>query len=176
MVDTHEAARVATPLAGWSVGELNLRALSVSDLPTYGILGKDPEFHWDREPKSDEFILFMISFRLEHYRRYGFGIMGVMLAGRLIGQAGLQVIPEEPSKIEMAVFLGAPHRGLGFGRLLNSELMRRSDEAGMRELYGIVRVDNSPALGLMRALGGVECERGVHYGQQAVQFRFDLGA
>lgn len=174
MDQLYSLSALATPLDGWSVGEIELKAFELADVGKYAALSEDPDFHWDREAKPSSFSEFMIRFRRQHYDTYGFGIMGCWLGGTLIGQAGLQVIPEDTSKVEMAVFLGRGFRGRGFGHSLNAELMKRCRSVGMRLIYGVVRSDNTAARALMLKLGGQEVASGIHFGQAAIEFEFQL--
>jgi RimJ/RimL family protein N-acetyltransferase len=163
------------PLAGWGVEDLRFRAFNSEDGAAYHDLSVgDPEFHWDREEKPRAFADFMIQFRMDHYAKYGFGIMACYSGPQFIGQAGVQVIPEHPDDVELAVFLARPFRGRGWGRLLNLELMRRCRLAGLERVYATVRQDNLTARNLMLQLGGLVKDAGIHYGQKAVEYSFQL--
>lgn len=170
-----ELAKGVLLLEGWSCCGVRGRPLEVGDLPDLAALGRDdPTFAWERERQGDEYYAGLMQFRLGHYWRYGFGVHGVWQGTSMVGQVGLQVLSEEGDQVEFVVFLGQEYKSRGLGGCLTRYLVERCLQAGMTELFGVVRIDNPEGLGLMLKMGAQALERVTHFGQEAQVFRISL--
>lgn len=168
-------AREALPIEGWSACGIQGRPLLDTDLPSLTALGSEDEtFAWERERQGADYYAGLLQFRLGHYWRYGFGVHGLWLGTSMVGQAGLQVLNEENDQVEFVVFLGLHYKGRGLGSCLARYLALRCEEVGMRELYGVVRLDNPEGLALVAKLNGQPLDRMRHFGQEAQAFRINL--
>ncbi len=168
------AAKVLTP-GGWILGDLSGRELSVADSASLAQLGSDDEyFSWERKAQPSSYFSELLNFRVEHYKKHGFGVHGVWIDGKLVGQVGLQVLDEESDKVEFAIFLGKEFVHKGIGSQLTRHVIRRSRELGLSELYFVVRTNNPEGMGLVQKFGGRFNETKNHFKKEANVYSIEL--
>ena len=102
-----ECAKKVLKSDGWNVGDIFGREFSIYDSGNLYELGKcDPNFAWERTYMSKEYYTALLQFRINHYKKYGFGVHAVFQNDVLIGQIGLQVLDEQKNQLEYVIFLG----------------------------------------------------------------------
>lgn len=63
---------------GWNIDEYFGREFSIYDLNQFIALGKDDEnFSWERKKMSEEYYTALLQFRINHYKKYGFGVHAI---------------------------------------------------------------------------------------------------
>lgn len=169
------AAKYVLSPKGWSIGEIYGRELILSDLEEFIELGVDDKFYsWEREFLDEKRFKELFFFRLDHYKKYGFGVHGIWLEGNLIGQCGLQVLDNEADEVEMAIFLSKRHTHRGIGSMLANHILTRSREVGMETIYGVVRPNNPEGLSIVKKLKGEPQKNIEHFGKEATIFLIKL--
>lgn len=172
-------ARLAFPLATESIGEFVSKPFVRSDDHNlYEWAKDDPMANWERRFMPEEHYSKIASFRVSHYERYSFGVLGLWQhqghVEHLVGQWGLQVFDPIKDEVEAVVFLSREFVGRGIGSFLFRAILERSANAGLVTVLGVVREDNAVALRLMQRLGGVEKGRATHFGFPSIIYRFSL--
>ena len=169
------AARNVLQSHGWCAAGVFGRQFSISDLrPLIELATGDPLFSWERELQDSEYFQSLLNLRLRHYQKYGFGVHGIWLEDRLVGQCGLQVLNEDLDRVEMVIFLGNAFTHRGLGSQLSRYLVLKCRECGMTALYGVARTDNPEAIALMVKLAAVRLEDIIHFRRKATVFALDL--
>ena len=170
-----ECAKKVLKSDGWSIGEIFGREFSVYDSTALYELGKDdPNFAWERKCMSKDYYATLLQFRINHYKRYGFGVHAVFLKGVLIGQIGLQVLDEQSGQLEFVIFLGKKYASQGIGTQLLEYLIKRCTDEGIGVIYGVVRIDNDNAKSIVAKFGGKEIKTLTHYHQNGVLYQINL--
>ena len=172
-----EKARDVLPSYGWNIPDLpvNCREFTLSDLDSLIKLGRgDDFFTWEREAQTDSYFESLLQLRLNHYRRYGFGIHSVWENDCLIGQCGLQVLNEYSDEVEYVILLGKNFTGKKYGSLLTKYVIKKCKEAGMDRLLGVVHADNELGVALMKKHGGQTDKTINHYNNESVVFNLNL--
>lgn len=160
---------------GWNVDDLFGREFTICDHLDFVNLGKDDaNFSWNRRIMSEDYYTALLQFRINHYKKYGFGVHAVFKEGKLIGQMGLQVLDDQSQKIEYVIFLGKEYVGQGIGTKLLSFLFNRCREEGIRTIYGVIRNDNEPSIRILKKFGGKEIKSVSHYQQTGVLYEIKL--
>lgn len=160
---------------GWNVDNLFGREFSIFDHAEFIDLGKDDaDFAWAHEPMSEDYYTALLEFRINHYKKYGFGVHAIFKDGKLIGQMGLQTLDEQKAHLEYVIFLGKNYTGQGIGKKLLTYLFNRCREEGIKTVYGIIRHDNKPSINLAKAFGGKELKTVAHYQQSGILYEINL--
>lgn len=160
---------------GWNIDEYFGREFSIFDLNEFIALGENDEnFSWERKAMSGEYYTTLLQFRINHYRKHGFGVHAIFLNGKLIGQMGLQVLDEQKQRLEYVIFLGKKYTNQGIGTKLLDYLFSRCKEEGIKTVYGVIRSDNAISIKLMQKFGGKKLETMVHYHQNGVLYELKL--
>jgi L-amino acid N-acyltransferase YncA len=92
-------------------------------------------------------------------------------APRVIGWASITPLMDRPAyrfTVEDSVYVHKDCYRQGVGRALLTDMMRRSDELGYRNILALISADQTPSVALHRALGFVEVGR-----LPRVGFKFD---
>lgn len=171
-----EKARNVLPAHGWhipcSLGNLSGREFTVDDYAAIaGLAFRDENFIWEKTQVEDSYFLSLLEFRMNHYKKYGFGVHGIWLNGCLIGQCGLQVVSEEKDRVEYVIFLGKNYTHQGIGTELTKYVIERCKEERMTALDGIVRVDNTDGKKLLEKFGTKTDEIATHYRQPSIIYK-----
>lgn len=170
-----DAAKNVLIADGWNIDDLFGREFSIYDHSDFVNLGKnDPNFIWARKIMSEDYYTTLLEFRINHYKKHGFGVHAVFKDGKLIGQVGLQVLDEQKQQLEYVIFLGKNYTGQGIGTKLLTFLFNRCKELGIDTIYGVIRHGNEPAIKLIKKFGGVELKVVAHYQQSGVLFEIKL--
>ncbi|GGH40824.1 ribosomal protein S18-alanine N-acetyltransferase [Microbacterium album] len=102
------------------------------------------------------------------------------LAGRIVGYAGLRVLPGSRDADVQTIAIAESARGRGRGRALLHALLEEALSRRVREVFLEVRADNPVAQGLYASEGFAELARRPRYYQpddvDAVVMRLDLEA
>lgn len=168
------AQRVLRP-DGWNIDDLFGRKFSIYDLPDFYNLGKDdPNFTWARKIVSESYYTTLLDFRINHYKKYGFGVHAVYQGGTLVGQLGLQVLDENSEKLEFVIFLGKDYVRKGIGTKLLRYLFSQCTEAGINKVYGIVRTENDAAKALINKFHGNPMKTLTHYGYTGIMYELKI--
>jgi RimJ/RimL family protein N-acetyltransferase len=169
------AARAVFPMDGWEFEDISGRAFQPTDAADLAELGADDSnFSWERLAMGASHYHRIMKFRIEHYEKYGFGVHGIWLHKKLIGQCGLQVLSEASDQVEFVIFLGQAFVRRGLGAKLTNHAIQCCAEAGMRSLYGVARPENTGALGLLRRVQAKPIRSQVHFGYMATVFEIPL--
>lgn len=169
-----EKATGVLPAYGWFVSECSIegREFVGSDLEEYLQLSRNDEnFSWERKMHSDEYYESLLQFRINHYKKYGFGVHGIWIDNVLIGQCGLQVVSEDADEVEFVIFLGKSYTGKGYGSALTKYMVSKCKEEGMDKLLGIVRADNEDGKRLMEKFGGKTQGTLKHYNHDGIIYK-----
>lgn len=170
-----DAAKNVLAADGWNVDDLFGREFSIYDHNEFvNLAKKDANFVWDQKIMSDDYYTALFEFRINHYKKHGFGVHAIFKDDKLIGQMGLQVLDEQKQKLEYVIFLGKEYTGQGIGTKLLTYLFHRCKEVGIHTVYGVVRSDNTPSIKLMEKFGGKEKKTVSHYKQTAVLYELKL--
>lgn len=170
-----ECAKKVLKSDGWNVGDIFGREFSIYDSGNLYELGKgDPNFAWERACMSKEYYTTLLQFRINHYKRYGFGVHAIFQNDILIGQMGLQVLDEQKNQLEYVIFLGKEYTSKGIGTKLLNFLFQRCREEGLDTIYGVVRNDNSPAKFIALKFGGKPIRTIAHYHQVGILYEIKL--
>lgn len=149
----------------------------LNDLEPLQELGKDDNFFsWERTPQDKSYYSNILDFRMSHYEKYGFGVVGLWKGDQLVGQFGLQVLDEASDRVEFAVFLGKDFRRVGLGTCLVRLLMTSCARVGLSEVYAVIRPDNSEGKALVRGLNAVDLGLVEHFQERAHVFRVAVGS
>lgn len=168
-------AKKAFPMKTHSLEMLQIKPFCISDIDALENIGKnDPNFNWIRENQSSEYYEKLLNFRMEHYRKYGFGVYGIWINEELIGQVGLQVLDYELDQVEWVVFLGENYTGKGIGTILLNYLVGSCRKNGMDTLFSVVRPENTAGVAITKKFGGVTVSNIVHYEKNGIKFRINL--
>lgn len=160
---------------GWNIEEYFGREFSIFDLNEFIALGENDEnFSWERKAMSREYYTTLLQFRINHYRKHGFGVHAIFWNGKLIGQMGLQVLDEQKQRLEYVIFLGKNYTNQGIGTKLLEYLFSRCKSEGIRTVYGVIRSDNTISTKLIQKFGGKRLETMVHYHQNGVLYEIKL--
>lgn len=160
---------------GWEACGVRGREFAERDVSELARLGlDDPVFAWEREVMPEAYFQGLIRHRMGHYASYGFGVHGIWLNDRLVGQCGLQVLSETRDEVEFAIFLAKNVKHRGLGTCLARYLVERCVFVGMKDLYAVVRAENEEGMGMVRNLGGETVGPALHFGQAATVFRIGL--
>jgi len=171
-----DAARGVLGLSSWELANgLYGRPLVKEDLDSLLAIGaSDPEFAWERDLQGRAYFENLLSFRMDHYTKYGFGVHGVWYESEMIGQFGLQVLDEQLDEVEIVVFLHNRFVSRGFGSALVDFALANSRRQSMRRLFGLVRTDNVAGRKLMKKYAGVPRGQVDHFGFEADVFIIEL--
>lgn len=146
-----QLAKEILPPNGWRLREVHGRQFSESDLKDLRDLGRnDPFFNWERVNQNESHFKNILTYRLDHYKKYGFGVHGVWKDNELIGQFGMQVYDERKQLIELVIFLGKNYVNQGLGKHLVNFAISKCKKLGIHDFLGVVRKDNKPALKLLK--------------------------
>ena len=160
---------------GWSIEDVSGREFKQSDLHDFIGLGLgDANFSWERILQNENYFTGLFQFRLSHYKKYGFGIHGIWIDNKLIGQFGLQVLNENLDEIEFVIFLGNEYAKKGIGSKLVKELIKICKEKGLTDLFGVVRPDNDAGLKLLKKIGGRQIKTVKHFNQEGIVHQITL--
>lgn len=170
-----DAAKKVLIADGWNVDNLFGREFSIYDHSDFVNLGKnDANFVWARKIMSEEYYTALLEFRINHYKKYGFGVHAIFKDGKLIGQMGLQVLDEQKQQLEYVIFLGKNYVGQGIGTKLLTYLFTRCQEEGIKTIYGVIRSGNEPSIKLIKKFGGKELKSVSHYQQTGILYELKL--
>ena len=170
-----DAARNVLTADGWNVENLFGREFSIYDHSEFVNLGRnDANFVWARKTMSEDFYTALLEFRINHYKKYGFGVHAIFKDDKLIGQMGLQVLDEERKQLEYVIFLGKDYTKQGIGTKLLSFLFDRCKKEGIDTIYGVIRHDNTPAIKQIKKFGGKELKAVAHYQQTGILYKIKL--
>lgn len=170
-----DAAKQVLKADGWNVDDLFGREFSIFDHNEFVNLGKnDAHFIWEHKTMSEEYYTALLEFRINHYRKHGFGVHAIYKGDKLIGQMGLQVLDEQKQQLEYVIFLGKEYVGQGIGTKLLSYLFDRCKEVGISTIYGVIQSGNIPSIKLMRKFGGKELKSVLHYKQAGILYELKL--
>lgn len=170
-----DAAKNVLAADGWNVDDLFGREFSIYDHTDFVNIGKnDANFVWDRKIMSEEYYTALLEFRINHYKKHGFGVHAIFKEGKLIGQMGLQVLDEQKQQLEYVIFLAKQYTGKGIGTKLLTYLFSRCKEQGINTVYGVIRSGNKPAIKQMKKFGGHQLKTISHYKQSAILYELKL--
>jgi RimJ/RimL family protein N-acetyltransferase len=154
---------------GWVIENINGREFKPSDINDFISLGLgDENFSWERKLQNENYFTGLFQFRLSHYKKYGFGIHGIWIDNKLIGQFGLQVLNENLDEVEFVIFLGQEFTKIGIGSKLVKELIKLCKQEGLTDLFGVVRPDNNAGLKLLKKIGGKQIKTVKHFNQEGI--------
>lgn len=170
-----DSAKKVLVADGWNVDDLFGREFSIYDHSDFVNLGKnDANFIWDRKIMSEDYYTALLEFRINHYKKYGFGVHAIFKDDKLIGQMGLQVLNEQKQQLEYVIFLGKDYVGQGIGTKLLTYLFNRCKKVGIKTIYGVIRSGNEPSIKLLKKFGGRELKSVSHYQQTGVLYEIKL--
>jgi L-amino acid N-acyltransferase YncA len=119
---------------------------------------------YDYEPRSEE----TMERWFETKTSGGWPVIGVETAeGELAGFASygpFRAFPAYKYTAEHSVYVAAPHRGLGLGRLLLEGITARAEVSGIRTLVGVIDAENTASTTLHERLGFERCGEIRHAG------------
>lgn len=160
---------------GWNVDDLFGREFTIYDHSEFVNLGRnDANFVWEHKVMSEEYYTALLEFRINHYRKHGFGVHAIFKDGKLIGQMGLQVLNEQDQKLEYVIFLGKNYVGKGIGTKLLTYLFNRCREEGIDTIYGVIRSGNVPSIRLIKKFDSEETGSVSHYRQTGILYKIKL--
>ena len=160
---------------GWNVDDLFGREFSIFDHSEFVNLAKnDANFVWVRKIMSEEYYTALLEFRINHYRKHGFGVHAIFKDGKMIGQMGLQVLDEQKQQLEYVIFLGKDYVGQGIGTKLLTYLFNRCRDEGIKTIFGVIISGNEPSIKLIRKFGGKELISVSHYQQTGILYELKL--
>ena len=169
---TFDSAKRVLAADGWNIDDLFGREFSIYDNSDFINLAKgDRNFIWERKIMPEEYYTTLLEFRINHYKKHGFGVHAIFKDGKLIGQMGLQVLNEQKQELEYVIFLSKDVVGQGIGTKLLSYLFNRCKEEGIKTIYGIIRIGNEPAKKLVKKFGGKELQSVSHYDQTGILYK-----
>ncbi len=170
-----EAARKVLDSNGWNIDDLFGREFTIYDHVDFVNLGKkDANFVWDQKVMPEEYYTALLEFRINHYKKYGFGVHAIFKNRKLIGQMGLQVFDEQKRQLEYVIFLGKDYTNQGIGKKLLTYLFDRCKEQGIYTIYGVIRNGNEQATKQIKNLGGKQLRTISHYKQSAILYELNL--
>lgn len=170
-----ESAKNILPSKGWNFENIFGREFSNSDLKDFINLGLGDEyFSWERKYQDENYFIGLFQFRLSHYKKYGFGIHGLWIKDKLVGQLGLQVLKEDLDEIEIIIFLGKDFVHKGLGSKLIKYIIKICREKGIRELYGVVRPDNNEGINLLKKINSEQIKTVKHFNVEGILHRINL--
>lgn len=160
---------------GWNVDNIFGREFNIYDLCEFVELGRNDEnFSWERKKMSDGYYKALLQFRINHYKKYGFGVHAIFLDGKLIGQMGLQVLDEQKNQLEYVIFLGKEYTHRGIGTKLLKYLFECCKNEKIQTVYGVVRSDNEISRYIVKKFGGKMIKTMAHYHQTGILYRIEL--
>ena len=160
---------------GWNTDNIFGREFNIYDLNEFIELGRgDKDFAWESQEMSDEYYKTLLQFRINHYKKHGFGVHAIFIDGHLIGQMGLQVLNEQRMEIEYVIFLGKNYTKQGIGTKLLKYLFERCKEEGIETVYGVIRNDNDISKHIVNKFGGKMLKTMAHYHQSGVLYEISL--
>jgi len=160
---------------GWNVDNIFGREFNIYDLNEFIELGRgDENFAWERQEMSEEYYKTLLQFRINHYKKYGFGVHAIFIDGHLAGQMGLQVLDEQRSQLEYVIFLGKNYAQKGIGTKLLKYLFGRCKDEGIETIYGVIRSDNAISKHIVDKFGGKMVKTMAHYRQTGVLYEIKL--
>ncbi|MGN6396891.1 MAG: L-tyrosine/L-tryptophan isonitrile synthase family protein [Mucilaginibacter sp.] len=160
---------------GWVLDDVSGRPFLQSDLIEFIELGlNDENYTWERQLQTHNHFNSLFEFRLNHYKRHGFGVHGIWKGNKLIGQFGLQMLNIELDQVEFVVFLGKKHTHAGLGTKLLKYLIDRSLEAGLKEVFAVVRSDNPIGLKLISKFSATPIKTIKHFNQEGIVHQINL--
>jgi ribosomal-protein-alanine N-acetyltransferase len=187
---SHEMSpqRIGILMDSIETDRLLLRPFKREDGPSlHAVIGNDPDMIWESTAFSPETTEEMLTLRLKHYEKYGFGVWAVIdkVTGEMIGQTGLQVqgsswknSEESQSRdpkntqpgtdiedIEIVVYTAKRrwHQGIGF-EACTAALLYGFGELNLHKITAITRADNIAGQKLAEKLGFRLARKGVAYG------------
>ena len=170
-----ECARKVLKRDGWNVEEFFGREFSIYDsMMLYNLGEDDPQFAWERTAMSKDYYNALLQFRINHYKKYGFGVHAIFKDGVFIGQMGLQVLDERTNQLEFVIFLGQQYTGQGIGTKLLKYLFKRCKDEGINDIYGVIRNNNPVASTVVQKFGGKALKTMAHYHQSGVLYKIEL--
>jgi phosphinothricin acetyltransferase len=115
---------------------------------------------YEYAPRTPEFMRDWLAAK----RRGRFPILGLTEepGGQLLGfgtYGPFRAFPAYKYTVEHSVYVDAPHRGRGIGRMLLERLLDRAREQDRHTLVGVIDAANEASLALHRRLGFEECGR-----------------
>jgi ribosomal-protein-alanine N-acetyltransferase len=147
---------------------LRLRQFTLADIDDYHRqLFSDPDVTKSLpfgKPISREETEALLAWRLEHWKRHGFGLWAVIYKqkGELIGQCGLQYLENTP-EVELAYAIAKPYWGKG----LTTEAVKTTLKYGFETigLERIVAITGHTNLASQRVMtkSGLKYEKDAHY-------------
>lgn len=170
-----DSAKNVLTADGWNVDDIFGREFTIYDHSDFVNLGKnDANFVWEHKVMSEEYYTALLEFRINHYKKHGFGVHAIFKDGKLIGQMGLQVLDEQKQQLEYVIFLGKNYVGKGIGTKLLTYLFSRCQEVGIDTIYGVIRSGNVPSIKLIKKFGGKELKSVSHYQQTGILYKIKL--
>lgn len=170
-----DAAKNVLKSDGWNVDDLFGREFTIYDHSNFIDLGRnDANFVWERKIMSEDYYTTLLEFRINHYKKYGFGVHAIFQDGKLIGQMGLQVLNEEKKQLEFVIFLSKDYVQQGIGSKLLNYLLNRCRDVGIEIIYGVIRNENKAATRLIKKFGGRELKSVSHYQQTGILYELRL--
>ena len=170
-----DCAKNVLSAEGWNFGDFFGREFTIYDNIEFIELAKDdPNFVWQRKKMPEDYFTELLEFRINHYKKYGFGVHAIFKNNKLIGQMGLQVLDEEEQHLEYVIFLGKDFVGQGIGTQLLSYLFERCRKVGIMIVFGVIRMDNEPSIRLAKKFNGKEQGSISHYKQEAILYEIKL--
>lgn len=160
---------------GWVYENIHGREFKLSDVDEFIKLGDDDiSFSWERKLQSSTYYTSLLQFRISHYKKYGFGVHGIWVDGKLIGQFGIQVLDEDLDRVEVVIFLGKNYTKQGIGQKLLKHIVSLCQEKGLNEIYGVMRPENVAAIKLLKnnkweKIGAVK-----HYNHEGILCKLKL--
>lgn len=153
-----------------------IRRLEEGDADSFIKAGNnDPDYSWRAEQQDRSYYSALFRFRLNHYRRYGFGVCGVWEGNEFIGQFGVQVLSEIEDSLELVLFIRAPYRRRGIGSLLINELAEELRVAEIPCVFALVRPENAACRSLIEKFGGKSIRSTMHYNEMSIVYKLTTG-
>lgn len=164
-------AQSVLPHSGWNYNDFFGREFDSYDVEEFTELGiNDENYSWEKRIMPPDYYRNLLQFRLNHYHKYGFGVHGVWMDGKLIGQIGLQVLDEENNQLEIVLFLGKEYTHKGYGSQLINYLLDRCKKTGIKTVYGVSRQSNKVALKILKKMKAKPIRNIRHYKEDAVLY------
>ena len=173
-VNIEIAKNILNP-TGWTYENIKGREFKLSDVDEFIQLGNgDINFSWQRVLQSSTYYTSLLQFRISHYKKFGFGVHGIWIDNKLIGQFGIQVLDKDLDKIEIVIFLGKGYVRQGIGKKILSYMLSRCAEKGLYDIYAVIRPENLEAIKLFEQLGFVRIGSKKHYNCEGILYSINL--
>lgn len=173
-VNIEKAKKIFNP-EGWSYENLIGREFRLSDVDDFISLGEgDANFSWERILQSSTYFRSLLQFRISHYKKYGFGVHGIWMENKLIGQVGLQVLDADLDQVEVVIFLGKDNVNKGFGRKLLGHILSLCKEYDLLDIYAVIRPQNTPAIKLFEKCGWKKISSKKHYNCEGILYNLKI--